>query len=58
MTQTVVALALVGSLLSAVTDVLNFLNSLREPGPVLASALTKVLCTTVPTTHCIEVTER
>ncbi|HEY1304978.1 MAG TPA: hypothetical protein VGF24_15565 [Vicinamibacterales bacterium] len=58
MTRLVVALALVSSLLSAVDDVLTFLDSLRDPGPALASAMTQLLQTAVPSSECVEVAQR
>jgi len=58
MTRLVIALALVSSLLSAVDDVLTFLDSLHDPGPVLAGAMTQLLQTAVPSIECVEVTQR
>jgi hypothetical protein len=59
MTRFLVALALTGSLLGAVDDVLTFIASLRDPGPALASALRIVLSLTEPApTPCVDVSER
>jgi len=46
MTRFLVALALSGSLLSAIGDVLHLLDSLRDPGPALVKAMTKMLDST------------
>ena len=58
MTRFVVALALTGWLLSAVNDLVTFLDSLREPGPALANAITMVLKVTAPPDRCGEVDHR
>jgi hypothetical protein len=46
MTQFLVALALSGSLLSAIGDALRALDSLREPGPALVKAITAMFDST------------
>ena len=58
MTRFVVALALVGSLLSSVNEMLTFLGSLQEPGPILARAMTTLLKRTAPPMPCFWVLER
>jgi len=58
MTRLVVALALVGSLLSNVNELLTFLGSLQEPGPILARAVTTLLKRTAPPLPCFWVLER
>jgi hypothetical protein len=58
MTRFVVALALIGSLLSSVNDVLTFLTSLEEPGPLLAHAMATLLERTVPLVPCVGALER
>ena len=54
MTRFVVAFALVGSLLSCLDDAMIFLGSLRDPGPVLAHAMTMMLNRTVPAVPCLQ----
>ncbi|HEY7190679.1 MAG TPA: hypothetical protein VH436_29205 [Vicinamibacterales bacterium] len=46
MTRFLVTLALSGSLLSAIGDVLHLLESLREPAPALVKAMTMILDST------------
>jgi hypothetical protein len=46
MTRFLVALALSGSLLSAIGDVLHLLESLRAPAPALVKAMTMILDST------------
>jgi hypothetical protein len=46
MTRFLVALALSGSLLSAIGNVLHLVDSLREPGPALVKAVTMMLDST------------
>jgi hypothetical protein len=58
MTRFVVALVLVASLLSSVNDVLTFLTSLEEPGPVLAHAMATLLERTAPLVPCAGALER
>jgi len=43
MTRFLVALALSGSLLSAIGDVLHVVDSLRDPGPALVKAISLIL---------------
>jgi hypothetical protein len=43
MTRFLVALALSGSLLSAIGDVLHVVDSLRDPGPALVKAMSLIL---------------
>jgi hypothetical protein len=54
MTRFVVAFALVGTLLSCLDDAMIFLASLRDPGPVLARAMTMMLNRTVPSVPCLQ----
>ena len=54
----VVALALVSTWLSAVGDVLTVIGSLRDPGPVIARAMTTLLHMSAPAEGSVEVCER